>query len=147
MSQIESLQHKIRERLEIFASSFDTKAWDEMKDCLAENIIIDYSSFTKRPKSEITREEYVLQKKAGTGHLVTNHKLFDFKIIPYHNKINCKCKFLIKRFETKTGKYFHSSGTYDFTLANLKNNWRIENIVQTVSKVEGNPEIHGIMKK
>ena len=142
---MEIFSRKVKEKLEKFAESFDSKNWNSMEQCLADFISIDYSSFRNKPKCNISKHEYILEKKIGIGHLNTKHNFFDYQIIPCQLKAKCKCKFEIKRLEESSGKYFHTKGTYIFTLIYFKNKWRIDSIIQIVKEQIGDREIHGLL--
>lgn len=133
-------------RLELFAESFDTKNWNQLKECLSDEIFTDYSSFRKTEPGIVSKEDYVEQRKEGLKNLETIHtfKNYDFQIIG--NRAKCSCDFVIKRFDLGKGDYFHSYGMYQFNLVKTGESWKIDKIIQNISKNEGNKDIHGAFK-
>lgn len=130
--------------LQNFAHAFDNKEWQQLKECLLNEIWTDYSSFRATEPGFISRSKYIHQRKTGLKNLQTIHLLRNFEIQRDQEQANCKCNFVIKRFKANT--YYHSYGTYNFKLVLLKGMWKIAKIVQSTSKSEGDKSIHGAFK-
>jgi hypothetical protein len=55
-------------------------------------------------------------------------------------------RFLLE-YKGAAGQYFHSWGQYEFTLKQIAKHWKIAAITQNLLANEGNPEIHGALRK
>jgi hypothetical protein len=136
----------IERRLDLFAESFDTKDWQQMTECLADNVYIDYSSSRKTEPGLVSRSQYVEQRKTGSEGLETVHTFDHYETHIDGAHATCSCDFAIKRFDRVHNDYYHSYGKYHFNLININGSWKIEKIVQMEDRSEGNRNIHGAFK-
>jgi len=142
----EEIMDEIKKLIEDFCTSFDKKDWILMENCLGEELEVDYESFRGTPKQTISSKEYIEKRIIGLKRLRTVHKTKDYKIIRAGDKINCQCKFEIKRYEEDSKNYFHSYGEYEFGIKGKNNKLKIYSIKQTVERMEGDKNIHGAFK-
>jgi len=139
---------KIKKLIENFCESFDKKDWILMRNCLSEQLEVDYKSFRGTPKQNISSKEYIEKRIIGLKGLRTEHKTKDYEVIRNEDAINCKCKFEIRRYdENDSENYFHSYGKYEFGFKEKNNTLKIYSIKQTVERMEGEKNIHGAFKK
>lgn len=136
----------VKKLIENFCQSFDKKDWMLMKNCLAEELEVDYESFRGTPKQDISSKEYIEKRIIGLKGLRTEHKTMDYKIIRNEDKINCQCKFEIRRYKEGSQNYFHSYGMYEFGIKEKNNVLKIYIIKQIVERMEGDRNIHGAFK-
>lgn len=139
--------NEIKNLIENFCESFDKKDWMLMDNCLSEELEVDYESFRGTPKQNITSKEYIEKRVIGLKGLRTKHTTTDYKIIRNEDEINCQCKFEIKRYTEDSQNYFHSYGTYEFGIKERNNTLKIYTMKQTVTRMEGDKNIHGAFKK
>jgi len=132
--------------IEIFLNSFDTKNWDQMKNCLADELKLDYQSFRGTPKYISTSDNYIAKRKIGLRGLKTEHHSSKYIITKSNGIYKCKCNFEIKRYEVSCGAYFHSYGKYKIEVKRIKGKFKIYKIKQDVERSEGNKNIHGAFK-
>lgn len=82
-------------------------------------------------------------REQALSHLITIHENFDFQVEINNSEAQCYCKYRIQRFTADRSKFFHSYGTYHYTLTKEQGDWRISAIRQFLRKNEGDPSIHG----
>lgn len=118
-----------------------------MQECLVQTLWVDYSSLRKTEPEEISRSNYIEQRKEGLKNLKTSHLLKNFQIKKIKkDSIQCRCDFEINRFSADDPEdYFHSYGEYQFTLV-IEGQWKIQKITQTVTENRGNRNIHGAFR-
>jgi len=128
-----------------FQQSFDEKDWDMMRDCLADRLYTDYSSFRDVLAAEMDGDRYVAQRKAALGHLAMQHNFLNLRVTVIGAAARARCNYVIHRFLLNGGPddYFHSYGTYHFGFERAGGSWVINHITQTLLKNIGDPEIHG----
>jgi hypothetical protein len=131
--------------------TFDDKDCDSMRECLAETIHCDYSSFRGTPASEIAREDYVAQRRTALASLRTQHNLSNLSISASANEAEVQCNYAILRFhpdfDGSRDEYFHSYGQYRFKVVQTRAGWSISSITQLLLMNEGNPTLHGGLRK
>jgi len=136
--------------VKIFFDSFDSKDWSQMKNCLADELELDYSSFRGTPPYISSSEEYIEKRTIGMQGLQTKHHSSDYKVTNSGEEYHCTCQFKIKRFAeswTEQGDdYFHSYGKYEIGLSKIEGRLRIFRIKQILDRNEGNPQIHGAFR-
>jgi 3-phenylpropionate/cinnamic acid dioxygenase small subunit len=142
---------KIEELLFRFMRAFDEKDWDAMSGCLTEMIRCDYSSFRGTAASDIARGDYVDQRRTVLTSLRTQHNLSNLSISGSANHAEVKCHYVIPRFgpafDSSPDQYFHSYGQYRFTVVRIGGAWKIASITQLLLTNEGNPALHGGLRK
>jgi 3-phenylpropionate/cinnamic acid dioxygenase small subunit len=142
---------EIEELLFRFMRAFDDKEWDTMSGCLTEMIRCDYSSFRGTAASDIARGDYVDQRRTVLTSLRTQHNLSNLSISGSANQAEVKCSYVILRFgpafENSADQYFHSYGQYRFTVVRIGEAWKIASITQLLLTNEGNPALHGGLRK
>lgn len=127
--------------------AFDDKNWDDLYECLVENIRCDYSSFRAEKPGEIARHTYIAKRKTDLSLLKTQHNLSNVSIDINGKLAEVKCNFAIYRFHPEFNgskeHYFHSYRQYEFELHEEDNGWKISVITQKLLVNDGNPELHG----
>lgn len=141
----------IQDLLFRFMRTFDEKDWDGMRTCLHETVDCDYSSFRGTPPTKLTRDDYVDQRKAALSLLTTQHDLSNIVMITRGDRIEVKCNYAIRRFhpdfDGSRDTFFHSYGQYQFMVVLLGEVWKISPIKQFLLMSEGNPDLHGGLRK
>jgi len=129
-----------------FFKSFDTKNWILMKNCLNDNLKLDYRSFRGIPKYKSKAINYIEKRKIGLKDLDTEHIANDYNFVKSKVGIILKCSFEIKRYQKEGDKFYHSYGHYEFQIKEADEQLKIFEIKQEVQKNEGDRMIHGAFK-
>ena len=143
MKRVES----VVERLEKFAKSFDNQDWDQMRECLSDEVWVDYSDLRNTDPTSMSSSNYVELRKTGLKNLETIHSFNNFETQLDKGRARCNCDFVIKRFDNERNDYFHSFGKYQFDLVRVNGRWEIVKITQTVERSDGNKKVHGALIK
>ncbi len=148
---METLQW-LRDRAEVsdtvlrFARALDEGDWLAFRNCLAEELYVDYTEFRQESAHMTNADDFVAKRaKALNGlhmqHLSTNHL-----VTINGDQAECKSCFLIHRIdEASLGEknFFDSAGHYIHGLLRVDGSWRINHIKQSIIWNRGNSEIHG----
>jgi len=132
--------------IELFFYSFDIRDWNQMKNCLSDELELDYESFRGTPKYISTSDDYIAKRKIGLAGLKTEHNSSDYAITESDGIFKCNCSFEIKRYEIISKKYFHSFGKYEIGAKRINGELKIYEIKQDLERNEGDENIHGAFK-
>ncbi len=147
----EESYRNIEKTLFRFMRAFDMQNWNALLDCLCDEIFCDYSSFRGTPPGNCTKHEYVAERKTAFTQLKMQHNIFNIIVDIQADLARVQCNYVIYRFLSKyngfSDEYFHSWGQYEFTLKNIDQHWKIAAITQNLLVNEGNPTIHGALRK
>ena len=135
-----------RQLIERFAQSFDIKAWDALKNCLAKNVFTDYSALRGTPPETMTGERFVELRRQALQHLQTEHAPQKREFTIQGDNATAKVEMLITR-RNNQGEVFNTHCEYTFGLSRIDGSWLIRSIVQKVIANEGNSKIHQGMVK
>jgi 3-phenylpropionate/cinnamic acid dioxygenase small subunit len=142
---------EIQDLLFRFMRSFDEKDWEAMGECLAQTLDCDYSSFRSTAPGKMTRDSYVKQRRAALSSLRTQHNLSNVTMSKSGGGIEVRCNYAILRFhpgfDGSRDGYFHSYGQYRFIVSRRKRRWYIASIAQSLLMNNGNPALHGGLKR
>lgn len=141
MMATEDIRQDIHNLISRFANSFDSKDWDTLRDCLADEIYTDYFDLRGTPPETVTREAYVLSRQESLKNLTTHHLTGNYDIQYTDNQqAACRASMIIWR---KAGDaQFTTHCIYNFRLRRARGGWKIAGITQKVLWNEGNPAIH-----
>ena len=143
--------NQIEKTLFRFMLAFDQQDWATLSDCLCDEIFCDYSSFRGISPGNLTKQQYVAERSNAFALLKTQHNLFNIIVDIQTDSARVQCNYVIYRFLLKykgsADQYFHSWGQYEFTLKKIAKHWKIAAITQSLLVNEGNPEIHGALRK
>jgi len=137
------IEESVVNRLEIFAKALDNKSVARMKECLTDEVIIDFNTHKGEAPVVKSALEYIEQCIDELRNINSTHNFTRHKILMIEDKVHCQCDFSIKRFDLRQNEYFHSYGRYTFILGNVEFDWKIEKIVQMMERSEGVDLIHG----
>lgn len=132
--------------IDTFRQSFDSKDWEAMRTCLAKKIEVDYSSFRGTKPATISNESFVNLRKEGLSRLTTTHTHLNPIVEIKADTARLTCDFEIRRTTLDRKKFLHSFGHYHFGLTKQDGLWKINHIILTVTKSEGDQSIHGAFK-
>lgn len=133
-----------------FFLSFDQRNWPAMTDCLMPEVTIDYASSGREPPSTMPGEAFVRRRQEAVDTLTKQHSFSNLLVTQAsdgHSAI-ARCHYLILRFElsrelsAEEENFFHSCGSYEFQLRQVKGEWKISAIKQQVLQSWGNVSLH-----
>ncbi len=127
-----------------FANSFDLKDWDELRRCLAEDILVDYSDLRGTPPERLSATEYVRSRQTALEELQTLHLLSNQEIELGRRKARSRTAFVIyRRAPSEQGvRKFDTYGYYEHDFCKTEDGWKICAIRQRVLWNEGDSSIH-----
>lgn len=138
---------QIHSLLTSFQRAFDDHDWDLMRDCLADRIFTDYSSFRNTPAETLEAEEYISKRKSALADLKTQHNFSNLQVDVDGDRARSRCNYAIHRFHpdfrNEPDKFFHSYGHYLFEFERSDAGWKITSIIQKLRANHGNPQLHG----
>jgi 3-phenylpropionate/cinnamic acid dioxygenase small subunit len=148
---LEAVQFEIQEVLFGFMRALDNKDWEKVLDYLLNSVYTDYSSFRPESPGFITKSDYVASRQQAHGELKIQHNLFNLLITPAQDLAEVICNYAIFRFHPQFNgakkDFFHSYGNYKFELRRERDVWKIASIVQNLLVNDGNPELHGALRR
>lgn len=130
-----------------FFLSFDNRDWPAMVGCLTPQVAVDYSSSGREQPTTMSGEAFVSRRQNAVDTLAKHHSFSNVLITPGADgrTVSARCNYLILRFDP-TGSdedFFHSCGSYEFGLENMKGDWKIASIKQNTLRSWGNASLHG----
>ena len=136
----------IRRLIARFANSLDLKAWDELGNCLSDNVDTDYSELRGTPPESMTKERFVEMRRAALQELQTHHLAGNVEISLAGDKARVTVSMVIYR-KSENNEVFNTHCVYWLGVSEENGSWRIRSIVQKVLWNEGARRIHqGIVK-
>lgn len=131
------------------ARALDAQDWTAVRGCLDAKLDTDYSSFRGTPPARLTADEFVDLRRVGLAGLVTRHRTERHEVELAGDRAVCRCDFAIRRWsaEPSDPRFLHSYGTYRYVLRRGDDGWRIVGITQVVRRSEGDPALHGALRK
>lgn len=133
---------EIQALLARFANSFDTKDWQGLQACLAEELRTDYSDLRGTPAGTIRAGAYVSARRESLRDLETHHLGGNLEIgLDGQLQATCRLSMVIWR---RSGKgEFNTHCIYTFGLSKIDDKWKITGITQKVLWSDGLPAVHG----
>ncbi|MBW4690892.1 MAG: nuclear transport factor 2 family protein [Lyngbya sp. HA4199-MV5] len=128
------------------ANAMDAKNWQKLRSYLAGEINIDYSDFRGEPPQQITAEAYVQQRIEGLTDLKTLHISTNHEVTISQDYAQCRSAYRIYRFDAarELGQdRLDTAGNYEHQLIQVKGEWRVTAIKQTVVMLSGDRQVHG----
>jgi SnoaL-like domain len=141
----------INDLLTRFFQAFDDKNWSMVRECLCDEVFVDYSSFRDLPPMTVSRDNYVEQRRTSLESLDMQHNFLNLRVEvePSAERAAARCNYVIHRFQPSfdgiNDHYFHSFGHYVLAFANVSGTWRISRIAQNLLRTQGNGDIHGTL--
>ena len=120
-----------------------------MRECLCDEVFVDYASFRGDPAATIPADLYVEQRRNALETLDMQHNFLNLRVEldAATQTATARCNYLIYRFHPSfdgvNDHYFHSYGHYFFGFIRVNGNWKISRITQQLLRNQGNRKIHG----
>lgn len=129
--------------------ALDAQDWASAEACLADTITADYSSFRGTPPAQVTAAEFVGLRRQGLAGLRTQHLSANHLVEVDGARAVCRCDFVIHRWPTDPAdsRFFHTYGSYTYGLRRAGGEWRIDAITQVAVRNEGDPMLHGALRR
>ena len=130
-----------------FFLSFDNRDWPAMVECLAPQIVVDYSSSGREQPTTMSGQDFVSRRQNAVDRLAKHHSFSNLLIthgLDGHSAA-ARCNYLILRF-APTGSdedFFHSCGNYEFGFGHVEGGWKIASIKQNALRSWGKRSLHG----
>ncbi len=131
----------VQELLARYANSFDTKAWDDLAECLADTLYTDYSQLRKTPPEMLTRERFVELRRSALDKLDTHHLLGNIQTRLDGDRGEVIASMIIFR-RNADGARLDTHCLYTFGVYKSGQAWLIRSIVQKVLLSEGHDSVH-----
>ena len=143
----QSDEYLVYQLLNCFFNSFDLKAWDTLRSCLADSLHTDYSALRGTPPETMIADRFVESRRVSLVSLKTHHLSGNHEITFSGDQASVRVSALIFR-KDESGETFNTHCFYLFELKKMNGSWLITSIVQKVFWNDGNPKIHqGIEEK
>jgi hypothetical protein len=133
-----------------FAAAFDSQDWAALRACLVDEIDIDYSQLRGEPPSRLSADAYVESRRQGLAGLETLHVSTNHLVTIADDSASCRSTLMVFRVDPAMAageNRFDTVGRYEHGLIRTAQGWRITRIKQTVLVQEGNPMVHGAMRR
>lgn len=135
-----------------FCRAFDQRDWSALRRCLAANLVVDYSGFRGTLPTRMTADEFVALRQTALEGLVTQHLSVNHLVTFTDQDARCRFDFVIHRWprDAADSRFFHTFGYYEIVLRlaeDAAHGWVIQSITQQALRSEGNPELHGALRK
>jgi hypothetical protein len=130
----------INDLLTRFFQAFDDKNWPMLRDCLSDEVLIDYSSFRGELPAMMSGEQYVQQHRSALHRLDMRHNFLNLHIEldAFTEAATARCNYILLRFHRSfdgmSERYLHSSGHYFFAFTKVSGTWRICRITQDLQR-------------
>ncbi|MBB3139382.1 nuclear transport factor 2 family protein [Halomonas organivorans] len=133
-----------------FFHCFDRRDWPAMTECLMPEVTVDYASSGREPPSTMPGEAFVRRRREAVDTLTKQHGFSNLRVTREgdgHAAI-ASCHYLILRFElsrelaAEEENFFHSCGSYEFQLRQVRGEWKIAGIKQQALQSWGNSSLH-----
>ncbi|WP_417663083.1 nuclear transport factor 2 family protein [Pseudomonas sp.] len=141
----------INDTLSRFFLAFDERNWQQMSDCLAPQLHIDYASSGREQPSRMSNQEFVQRRQNAVDNLSKHHSFSNLLLSKNAAGINARCNYLILRFDSTAREdgddFFHSCGAYEFVFSEVDGQLKIASITQRALRSWGNRQLHGGSRK
>ncbi|HEY8538512.1 MAG TPA: nuclear transport factor 2 family protein [Steroidobacteraceae bacterium] len=121
----------VRRLIARFANSLDAKAWDELGECLAAAVYVDFSEPQGRLPEEVSRREFIDARRTALEHVQTQHLTGNVEI--YINGTSATARLsamILRRREGEPTSKTHCQFLLGFECR--EQSWAICSIVQRV---------------
>jgi hypothetical protein len=131
---------KIIHAITAIFSGADERDWKKVRNAMADNVLIDYSSLSGSPAAALPSEQIIETWKGFLpGFDRTHHQLSDFQITNGANSAKVHCNGKADHFINKD--IWTVEGTYDAEVTQINNQWLITMLKFNLSKQSGNTDL------
>lgn len=130
MSVLED-ESSVRRLIAKFANSFDAQAWDELGQCLAESVYMDYSDVRGTPPDSLARHDFVAACRTSVQSVKTHHVAGNVEVYINGTSATARVSALIFR-RNEAGEVSNNHCLYLLGFQARHEEWTICSIVQRV---------------
>ncbi len=144
-------KEKIVETITNFFADVDARNWEKVKNALAENVLLDYTSMAGGEPATLTPQQIAdAWKGLLPGFQSTHHQIGNFTTDVKENKADVKFHGLALHYlpNESNDNVWVVVGTYDYNLSKNENgNWLIDKIKFNFQMQEGNTKLPELAQK
>ncbi|WP_413670569.1 nuclear transport factor 2 family protein [Mucilaginibacter sp. Mucisp86] len=134
------MKDQIIETITALFAGADERDWGKVKNALAENVELDYSSMTGNPASTVTSEDIITAWRGFLpGFDETHHQLADFYVM--QNGSAALVHYYGKADHFIGDELWTVEGTYDTELIESNDKWIIAKHKLNLIKQDGNMDL------
>lgn len=133
-----------------FAYAMDMQNWAMLRDCLAEQVDVDYAALRGVERHITSADDFVAQREKDLLGLRTQHISTNHLVSIQGEQAECTSCFIIHRIDPTRmpdGNNYDTAGHYVHGLIKTAQGWRIDRIKQMVLWSRGNRDIHGGLRR
>lgn len=132
--------HAVTETISKLFVATDQRDWDGLEDLFASSVILDYSSLSGNPSSELEPKEIITNWKAVLpGFKSTHHQVGNFIVQTTNKQAHVFCYGTATHFlEDEKGSVWTVVGSYDFQLEPINSVWKIKSMTFNFKYQDGN---------
>jgi len=121
----------------------DNNNWEKVKECIADTLVLDYSSMNSNPPALLTPQQLIDSwKSVLPGFQSTHHQIGNFVV--YHNSTTAEvfCYGTATHYlESERGNLWTVVGSYNFELIKIDEKWKISKMVFNYKYQDGNLDL------
>lgn len=134
-----------------YAYAMDMQDWTSLRDCLADEIDVEYTALRGESRQIISADDFVEKRSKDLAGLRTQHISTNHLVSVHGDHAECTSCFLIHRIDPNKKAVeennFDTAGHYLHGVTRTSTGWRIDRIRQTVLWSRGNREVHGALRR
>lgn len=122
----------------------DKRDWDLVRQSFYYHVYLDYFSLSKKPGEKVKPDDIIkgwsdfLPKFTFTHHVITN---FEISVTETNASVFCKGSALHYLPGSEGGDTWTTIGTYDFKLAKVADQWKVNSMVFNLVYEDGNKKL------
>lgn len=139
MSETQKIQEIITK---VFINT-DKQDWNGVETQFADKVMLDYSSMSGQPATELTPTEITTAWKGVLpGFTHTHHQIGNFITEINGNKAHSFCYGTATHYlENENGNVWTVVGTYDFDLEKINDTWKVTSMTFNYKYQDGNSKL------
>ncbi|MNM19545.1 hypothetical protein D3C81_298550 [compost metagenome] len=128
--------------VELFVA-VDSRDWDGVRKCLADQVLLDYSSMNGQPPAVLSANDIIDSwGNVLPGFNSTHHQLGNMLVRANPSEASLFCYGTATHYlEHESGNVWTVVGSYDFDLKEMNGGWRIVKMKFNFKYQDGNTEL------
>lgn len=133
----------IQETINKLFIATDQHDWQQVEQCFAEHVMLDYASMTSNSATTISAQQIIASwKEISPGFDHTHHQTGNFIITTKGNTASAFCYGTASHYLTNDQEHIWTVvGSYDFELKKVKHQWKITGMRFNLKYQDGNLEL------
>ncbi|MCC7371372.1 MAG: nuclear transport factor 2 family protein [Chloroflexi bacterium] len=134
---------RIMDVVNALATSADAGDWEGLRACMADQIVVDYTSLSGGLPGEMTADTLVDTWKFLSGFQATQHMIASHRVAVHGETATCKAYVVAHHYlpNNTGGAFWRLGGRYHEELVKSADGWKICRITLTVLWTEGNADL------